>query len=301
MALRCTLDSTISRKISKLPKGLRTRFAPSPTGFLHLGHVASAIYVWGIARAVGAEIVLRMEDHDQGRVRAEFEESILEDLQWLGFQADLGVRSSAHSDFRQSDHWNRYEERLSRLDIYHCNCSRREILERVGQVSSELLYDGYCRTRDFGPNLRMKIEAVSTRFEDLCIGEQVQVPLQQCGDLLVKDRDGQWTYNYAVAVDDVEEKISLIIRGQDILPSTGRQIILRENLGVRSQPYYFHHPLIMADAEKKLSKRDRATSIGQLRSSGLSAEEVIGKAALLVGLQKEYQPIRAQDASRFFV
>lgn len=294
----------ISQSISNLPRGLRTRFAPSPTGYLHLGHVASAIYVWGIARKAGAEILLRIEDHDQGRVRPQYEESILEDLAWLGFHADIGVTSKAPSPYRQSDHWSRYEKALTKLgpDIYSCVCSRREILERnpLSSVSQELLYDGHCRGRKEGPNLRLTIDTRSVTFDDLCLGEQTQTPSEQCGDLLLRDREGQWTYNFAVAIDDKEEDISLIIRGQDILPSTGRQILLQEKLGAKSRPFYFHHPLIWADKDKKLSKRDSSTSIAQWRSGGLSAEDIIGKAAFQVGLRAKDEPLSAKDVEELF-
>lgn len=294
----------ISQRISELPRGLRTRFAPSPTGHLHLGHVASAIYVWGLARLVGAEVILRMEDHDQGRCRKSYEESILRDLEWLGFEPDEGVSSLDTSRFRQSDHFERYAKALQFLakDSYFCGCSRKEILDRNIHSShaSELHYDGHCRSRNEGPNIRLRFDERVVRFDDHFLGLQEQIPSRQCGDVLLKDRDGQWTYNFAVAVDDAEEDIGLIIRGQDILASTGRQIILREKLGDPSSVDYLHHPLIWAEPNKKLSKRDHATSIDQWKQSGLSAEAILGKAAFQVGLMPLESPISVKDIGGLF-
>lgn len=286
-----------------IPRGLRTRFAPSPTGYLHLGHVASAIYVWGLARKSGAEIILRIEDHDQGRVRKVYETSILEDLAWLGFQADLGVIGSDQpSAFRQSDHWSRYEDGLQKLGdrVYRCRCSRKEVLERTGKSGEELWYDGFCLSRNEGPNLRSRLDKNAQTFVDGLLGEQIQKPFEQCGDLLLRDRDGFWTYNFAVTVDDIAEDISLIIRGQDILSATGRQLELREQLGAKQAPLYIHHPLIWADETKKLSKRDRSTSIGQWRDQGLYAADIIGKAAFQVGLIPVERPIPASEIEELF-
>lgn len=297
------MPQSFSQQISKLPPGLRTRFAPSPTGYLHLGHVASAIYVWGIARLAKAEIILRIEDHDQGRCRKTYEDEILRDLAWLGFEPDDGVSSAAPSAFRQSNHWDRYEKALSAIApwTFRCRCSRREILERssLESVSSELLYDGYCRTRDEGPNIRFRMPEDTISFEDGIAGLTTQRPIDQCGDLLLKDRDGFWTYNFAVAVDDKEEGINLIIRGQDILPSTARQFLLGDALG-GTRPKTFHHPLIWADPLHKLSKRDRSTSIGEWRAGGLNAEDILGKAAFQVGLLSVESPLSVRDLGELF-
>ncbi len=293
----------LSSKIPSLPRGLRTRFAPSPTGYLHLGHVASAIYVWGIGRRYGAEIILRIEDHDQGRVRNDFEASILSDLEWLGFKADLGVTHATEtSAFRQSDHRERYESALAQLSasVYHCQCSRKDIQSRTGETADELRYDGYCRDKNVGPNLRLMLSGQTQSFCDLLLGDQIQSPIEQCGDLLLRDRNGCFTYNFAVTVDDIAEDIGLIIRGQDILPATGRQLELRQLFKATRQPFYLHHPLIWADDSKKLSKRDRSTSVGQWRDQGLTAAAIIGRAAFQVGLIQVDQPIEAKDVEGLF-
>lgn len=290
-----------------LPIGLRTRFAPSPTGYLHLGHVASAIYVWGIARLHGAEILLRMEDHDQGRCRRHYEASILENLRWLGFSADIGVTDADKpSPYRQSNHSERYEEALDQLhaSTYRCQCSRKDILERTGTQLHELWYDGYCRSIDRGPNIRAKFPREIQRFHDHRLGAQTQTPADQCGDLLLKDRDGFWTYNFAVTVDDIKEGINLIIRGEDILSATGRQLQLRQILGGPSIAgvHFMHHPLLRSpeNAEQKLSKRDRSTSIGEWKAQGYAPEDLIGKAAFQLGLLDRETKVSAHELEGLF-
>ncbi|RYZ55766.1 MAG: hypothetical protein EOP07_13570, partial [Proteobacteria bacterium] len=183
---------------------------------------------------------------------------------------------------------------------YRCDCSRKEILARSPQHAGELCYDGHCRSLDHGPNIRLRLRDESISFVDGISGEQEQNPAQQCGDLLLKDRDGFWTYNFAVAVDDFHEDINLIIRGQDILSATARQIELRRILGGDDKVLYLHHPLIWADDSKKLSKRDHSTSIGQWRDQGLSAAAIIGKAAFQVGLIDRDEALDVNDLEALF-
>ena len=212
-----------------------TRFAPAPTGFLHLGHVVNAIYVWGMARAKGGRVLLRIENHDRQRSRPEYEQAILEDLDWLGFVAD-------EPPVRQSERGNVYDAALERLRtaglIYACECSRTGIAA-ASQAGQELRYPGTCRDKNLpeqpGLGVRVRMEPSVERFDDVRHGPQQQRPFEQCGDLLVRDRDGNWTYQFAVTVDDDVQGITLVIRGDDLLSSTGRQIQLARLLG-RSTP-----------------------------------------------------------------
>jgi glutamyl-tRNA synthetase/glutamyl-Q tRNA(Asp) synthetase len=255
---------------------MRTRYAPSPTGHLHLGHVVNAIYVWGLARTVGGRVLLRMEDHDRIRCRPEYEASILEDLAWLGFEPDEG----RHPLVRQSDRDRIYREALERLrrthHVYACDCSRK----RVGAEH----YDGYCRTRGLqeGP------------------GRGLRVQMDEGGDLLLRDRDGNWTYHFAVTVDDIEQGITHIIRGADLLSSTDRQLRLRRMLGNNTMPEYVHHPLILKPNGEKLSKSAADSGVRDLRHAGLTPAEVIGRAAAAVGLIDVARPIAARDVDGLF-
>jgi glutamyl-Q tRNA(Asp) synthetase len=252
-----------------------TRFAPSPTGYLHLGHVVNAILVWRAARAAGGRVLLRMEDHDRIRCRPEYEAAILEDLAWLGFEPDEGRRPLV----RQSDRVGLYEEALDRLrathHVYACACSRK-------QIAGER-YDGHCRDRALrdarGHGLRVRIEPGSERFEDLLLGRIEQTPADQCGDLLLRDRDGNWTYQFAVTADDIAQDITHVIRGADLLDSTGRQIRLARMLGRVELPVYLHHPLIIKPNGEKLSKGSADTGVRELRRAGMSPTEVIALAS----------------------
>jgi glutamyl-Q tRNA(Asp) synthetase len=272
---------------------LVTRFAPSPTGYLHLGHVVNAIYVWGVAAARGGRVLLRIEDHDRIRSRPEYEAAILEDLRWLGFVGDT-------TPHRQSDHPAAYEEALARLRkshrVYACDCSRREI---GGER-----YPGRCRTRHLadspGCGLRVEIGPGVERFIDERLGLQEQDPSGQCGDLLLRDRDGHWTYQFAVTVDDHRQGVTHVIRGEDILSSTGRQIRLGRMLGRSAPAIFLHHPLLINPSGDKLSKSSGDTGVRELRESGVAAEEVIGRAAHAAGLLERPRPVAADEVATFF-
>jgi glutamyl-Q tRNA(Asp) synthetase len=259
-----------------------TRFAPAPTGHLHIGHVVNALHVWGHARAHRGQVLLRIEDHDGQRSRKEYEASIIEDLAWLGFAPDGPL-------VRQSERTAIYERALDRLRqaglVYACECSRREILE-AGGSGPELRYPGTCATRELpeSPNraLRLRLPRSEERFVDLALGEQVQVPADQCGDLLLRDRNGFWTYQFAVTVDDMEQAVTHVIRGADLLTSTGRQLQLARLLGRPAPPIFLHHPLVMKSPEQKVSKSDGDTGIRELRAAGWSPNEVLDEARALV-------------------
>lgn len=250
-----------------------TRFAPAPTGYLHLGHVLNAHYVWETARASGpdARVLLRIEDHDRVRSRPEFEAALVEDLAWLGFVAD-------GKPARQSERGALYERALDDLRrcglTYVCECSRSE----VGAGP----YPGTCCDKSLpeleGRGLRVRLDSTVERFDDLRLGPQEQRPIEQCGDLLVRDRHGNWTYQFAVVVDDWLQGVNLVIRGEDLLDSTGRQIQLARLLGRAHPPAFLHHELLMKTATQKLSKSDGDTGVRDLRAKGWSAEAVIAAA-----------------------
>ena len=281
---------------------LRTRFAPSVTGHLHLGHAVNAVYVWGVAQALGGEVVIRLEDHDRGRFRQEYEDSILEDLRWLGLDTTLPLS-------RQSDHQLRYELATRRLAdsrlTFFCDCTRRVVAESQGAEEGETLrYPGTCRGRELaeGPGraLRVRMDAGLEKFDDLRLGGMDQDPAAQCGDFVLRDARGQWTYQHCVVADDIAEGITLVVRGEDILESTGRQLRLMELLGHPTPPRYLHHPLVTDAAGRKLSKKEFAKSLGDLRREGWTPERVLGEAAFLGGLANVPTPIPAASLRSLF-
>jgi glutamyl-tRNA synthetase/glutamyl-Q tRNA(Asp) synthetase len=305
---RPDLDALVRR----LPSRPVTRFAPAPTGDLHLGHLVNAIYVWGIARAIGARVLLRIEDHDRTRARAAFEHSILRDLEWLGLEPDLaspGTASAWSNPRRQSDETHRYVAALDRLrattHVYACDCSRRDIAQRAGDVAGcETPYPGRCRTRGLadapGCGLRLQLAPGGETFDDARLGAQVQDPSAQCGDLLLRDRLGHWTYQFAVTVDDFDQGVDLVIRGEDLLTSTGRQLRLARLLGRQAPAVYLHHGLVRCAGGRKLSKSSGDTGVRQLGAQGATPADLLGLAARLCGLAPEGTRIDAPDLAGLF-
>jgi glutamyl/glutaminyl-tRNA synthetase len=274
-----------------------TRFAPSPTGYLHLGHIVNAIYTWGIARAIGGRVLLRLEDHDRIRSRPDHEAAILEDLDWLGFVPDEGRQPL----MRQSDTPDAYRDALDTLkrttQVYSCDCSRTDI---GGER-----YVGRCRDRGLpdapGRGVRVRLDEKTVHAHDLLAGPLRQTPAEQCGDLLVRDRDGNWTYQFAVTVDDLRQGVTLVIRGADLLASTGRQVLLATMLGRTTPLFFLHHPLIIGPSGEKLSKSARDTGVRELRAEGLGPDNVIGLAAAAIGLIASPRAIRSSDVPSLFL
>lgn len=271
---------TLPSQPPSLRAGFRTRYAPSPTGYLHLGHVRNAVWTWGVSRAWNGRVVLRIEDHDATRCREEFVEALREDLEWLGFVPDEEAP-------RQSERHARYEEVLQDLRrrglAYVCACSRKDIAEVAGDAfNEETRYPGTCRELGLEPGpgrgWRVIMEPGSETFSDLLLGEMSQEPSSQCGDLLVRDRLGNWTYQFAVTVDDMDQGIDLVVRGDDLLSSTGRQLRLARLLGRKTMPLFLHHPLIVKPSGEKLSKASGDTGVREMRAAGMSAEEVVDAA-----------------------
>lgn len=295
------------------PRRPLTRFAPAPTGYLHLGHAASAVWVWGVARALGGRVLLRIEDHDRGRCRPAYERSLLDDLEWLGLEPDLGRLAEYRAGscaYRQSERGASYAQALGQLAgqglVYACDCSRSRLREVAGDVPNvETPYDGRCRDRGRIPaavlGMRVRVDPGVEAFDDLRLGVQSHDPAAQCGDLLARDRLGQWTYQFAVTVDDWEEGVNLVVRGEDLLGSTGRQLRLARLLGRPSGPRFLHHPLIMAPGGAKLSKANRDTGLRELRASGMTPGDVLGAAAAATGLLKQPMSISAADLAGLFI
>jgi glutamyl-tRNA synthetase/glutamyl-Q tRNA(Asp) synthetase len=258
--------------------------------------VVNAIYVWGIARAFGGRVVLRIEDHDRIRSRPEFDDALLADLDWLGFAADEGRTPVA----RQSDRSTLYAAALERLRqtdrVYACACSRKDI---GGERYPNTCRDAGLEERS-EHGLRVALAPGTETFVDGLLGPQSQSPAAETGDLLIRDREGHWTYQFAVTVDDIHDGITLVIRGADLLSSTGRQIRLARMLGRSEPPGFLHHPLILKPTGEKLSKSAADTGVRELRAAGVSADEVIGRAAAAVGLMPEPTPIPAGDVKSLF-
>jgi len=271
--------------------------------------------VWGVARAVGARVLLRIEDHDRQRCRSEYEQALLEDLEWLGLAADE-FPAAAYRDGpcagRQSDRDAHYRAAAAKLAaaglLFACDCSRREIEAALRSDAApdadELRYAGRCRERGLpledGVGWRLRMEPGAETFDDALCGPQRQSPAQQCGDLLIRDRLGNWSYQFAVVVDDLQQDVTLVIRGLDLLASTGRQLRLARLLGRAEPPVFLHHGLLMQSPLQKLSKADGATGVRELRAAGGTAPQVLGEAAHRLGLLAAPAPLAAKGLASLF-
>jgi glutamyl-Q tRNA(Asp) synthetase len=291
------------------PAPVTTRFAPAPTGRLHLGHLANAIYVWGLARRFGGRVLLRIEDHDRQRCRPEYETALLDDLDRLGIAADEPATVELRrgpSPFRQSDNGSAYASAVERLsevtEVYACDCSRSTFAawrEANGRSWTGPGCPGVCRARELEPRadlgLRAAIGEGDEVWADALLGSRVG-PVAPDGDLLVRDRNGNWTYALCVVVDDLRHGVDLVVRGEDLVDSTPAQIRLFHLLGRSAPPAFAHHPLVRRPDGSKLSKADGATAVGELLDAGASRDALIGSAAFRVGLQEQPRAISFDDA-----
>jgi glutamyl-Q tRNA(Asp) synthetase len=275
-----------------------TRFAPSPTGFLHLGHVRSALEGWRAARNRSGRFLLRLEDIDQARCREEYAAAIIEDLIWLGLDWDGPVR-------RQSEHFEDYRRALQQLDtlgvLYPCFCTRREIAAEIARAGGAPQgdtgppYPGTCRRLDrerrvakqragldFALRLDVARAAALTGALDWIEeggGEPQPVAAEpsRLGDVVLARKDSPASYHLAVTVDDAVQGVSLVTRGADLAPATHIHRLLQALLGLPT-PRYRHHPLVTDATGRRLAKRDRAPTIRAMRALGMRPGEVIAQA-----------------------
>jgi len=268
------------------------RFAPSPTGPLHAGSAAAALAGYLDARAHGGRWLLRIEDVDTPRTSAGAAECIQDQLRFLGLHWDGPV-------VFQSSRFARYQGAFERLAeagrLFGCACSRREIADSLQSGASRVraipqIYPGTCRNGIAGGRAarawRFRVDHATVRFDDRWLGPQCQVPAEDVGDFVVRRADGIWAYQLAVTVDDGDAGVTHVVRGQDILGSTGRQILLQRALDLPT-PDYLHIPLALGADGEKLSKQNGATSItdGVAAGAAKSACDLLDHAARLLQMQ----------------
>jgi glutamyl/glutaminyl-tRNA synthetase len=289
--------------------GPTTRFAPAPTGRLHLGHLANAIYVWGFARRHDGRVLLRIEDHDRQRCRPEYETALLDDLDRLRLAAaepSTDALRAGPSAYRQSDCGAVYEAALRRLGeatgVYACDCSRATFA--AWHAANVRAWTGPgcpggCRARGLerraGLTLRTALGDGTEAWDDLLLGRRSGA-VSRDGDLVVRDRNGNWTYALCVVVDDIRHGIDLVVRGADLAEATPAQIRLARLLGRPVPPRFAHHPLVRRPDGSKLSKADGATAIAELLDSGRSPEQLFGEVLQRVGLDPSGAPVSFEDA-----
>jgi glutamyl-tRNA synthetase len=276
---------------------IRTRFAPSPTGDLHLGGVWVALASWTMAREGGGVLVLRIEDIDRPRVVEGSEANILEDLRWLGIFWDEGPDvGGPWAPYRQSERAPAYEAALTTLAAqgltYPCDCSRAEIARSASapHAGEEARYPGTCRDRDphrpfrRDPAVRLRLDRAGVvSFTDGVAGPRAQDLEREVGDFVLRRGDGVFAYQLAVAVDDAAMQISDVVRGADLLDSTPRQIYLTRLLGVQT-PRYWHLPLVLSADGERLAKRAPGSIVRELRDSGVTPETIRARLAAALHL-----------------
>lgn len=285
----------------KFQRTYRGRFAPTPSGDLHLGGARTALIAWLDARSQHGAFVLRIEDLDQPRAMPGAEARILEDLRWLGLSWDEGPEEGHYAPYRQSEKLARYAEVIAELiakeHAYPCFCSRREIALASqaphGPSDDGPRYPGTCRkltraqiaerARKRPPSIRLRVDADSVDWHDRLHGERSENVAEQVGDFVLRRADLVPAYQLAVVVDDGEMRISDIVRADDLLPSTARQLLLYRALGW-SSPRHLHVPLVLGPDGVRLSKRHGAVGVRAAREAGWSAARVIGALAGTLGL-----------------
>lgn len=279
---------------------VRGRFAPSPSGRMHLGNVFSALLSWLSVRSRGGVLVLRMEDLDPDRCRREYAEILADDLRWLGLDWDEGYGvGGPNSPYLQSERTDRYADAFRRLEalglVYPCYCTRAERLAASAPHRSDgqTVYDGRCAHLDAAqrarleaegrrPAWRLRVPDEAVSFVDGHLGLFSERLVQDCGDFMIRRSDGVYAYQLAVVVDDADMAVSEVVRGRDLLDSTPRQLLLYRRLGL-TPPEFRHVPLLLAPDGRRLSKRERDMDMGALRGQ-FTPEELIGRLAFLAGL-----------------
>ena len=281
------------------------RFAPTPSGRMHLGNVFAALVAWLSVKSRNGQLILRMEDIDTQRTSAEFAEILRDDLRWLGLLWDEETPAQS----TRSQIYDRYFAILEEKGLlFPCYCTRSQLHSVNAPHASDgtYVYPGTCRnlTQEqqtaFGraPAWRVKVPDREYTVNDLCQGVYRENLLTDCGDFVVRRADGVYVYQLAVTVDDGEAGVTEVVRGQDLLSSAPRQMYLQELFGF-PQPQYGHVPMLLAPDGRRLSKRDKDLDLGYLRQH-LSPEQLIGILAYSAGLIEREEAISAKElATRF--
>lgn len=288
---------------------LKGRFAPSPSGRIHLGNILCCLLAWLSVRQRGGRVVLRVEDLDTARCPRRYSAQMEEDLRWLGLIWNEGPGAGGpDGPYYQSERTALYETALSRLAdmglVYSCFCTRAELhaASAPHREDGQVVYAGTCRhltaveaaerAKIRPPALRLRVPEEELSFDDGHMGRCGENLARDCGDFLLRRSDGMFAYQLAVVVDDAAMGITEVVRGADLLASTPRQLLLYRLLGL-SAPSFIHFPLLLAPDGRRLSKRDADAGLDSLRNRSTAAE-VLGKLAYLAGFNPSAEPRTAE-------
>ena len=295
---------------------VKGRFAPTPSGRMHLGNLLCALLAWLSARAEGGRVVLRIEDLDAMRSPRSYADLLEDDLRWLGLFWDEGGSSGGpDGPYYQSERTALYQAALANLEeqglVYPCFCSRAQLHAAQAPHLSDgrVLYPGTCRDltaqeviqrrRQRPPALRLRVPDETVSFVDRHLGPYSENLQRECGDFLIRRSDGVFAYQLAVVVDDAAMGVTQVVRGADLLSSTPRQLYLYRLLGLPA-PTFAHIPLLTAPDGRRLSKRDGDLDLGAIRRRLSGPEPLLGLLGWLCGLLERPEPVRAQDLVPLF-
>lgn len=281
------------------------RFAPSPSGRMHLGNAFSALLAWLSVRSCGGTMVLRIEDLDPVRCRAEYADQVKHDLTWLGLDWDV---EQTPQSLRAAAYRKQFE-RLAQLGlVYPCYCSRNELLAASAPHASDgqAVYPGTCRylsqdergKKQKMPSWRVMVPDETVSFVDGLQGEYHENLLRGCGDFIIRRADGVYAYQLAVVTDDAQAGVTQVVRGRDLLSSVPRQMYLQRMLGFQT-PQYYHVPLLVAPDGRRLSKREHDLDLGALQER-FTPEQLVGWLSYLAGLQDAPASVRAKELAAAF-
>jgi glutamyl-tRNA synthetase len=289
----------------------RGRYAPSPTGFLHLGNARTALAAWLHTRSQGGEFVLRIEDLDSQRSKPEFIEANISELRWLGLDWDEGPEvGGQYAPYLQSQRFEFYQKALETLQnnghLFECYLSRKDLQEVASAPHEKMsvygkqerkLNEQMKEQKRLGgktPSLRFRVPDKTVRLEDSVCGLQLYSAPHEVGDFVVKRADGEWAYQLAVVVDDIAMNITEVVRGEDLLQSTAAQLLLYEALGA-TPPIFAHVPLLADKTGLRMSKRKGSLTLTSLRDTGVKPQRLVGLLAFSLGLLTELQEATPRD------
>ena len=299
-------------------KKIKSRFAPSPSGRMHLGNVYSALLSWLSARSQGGEWILRIEDLDPQRCKREYAVQLEDDLRWLGLDWDAGgIEDARYVQSQRYDIYQTYLDKLTTLGLtYPCYCSRADIMATQAPHESDgrIVYQGTCRpdgtperaawlahraaSCPHAPAIRLQVPDRDICYTDLHYGTQRVNLAKTCGDFILRRADGAWAYQLAVVVDDALMGVTEVVRGRDLLLSVPQQLWLYQLLDLTA-PVFAHIPLLCNEQGQRLCKRDQSLHMGVLRDR-YTPQQLLGLIAFYAGLIDRATPLSAQELIPLF-
>ena len=285
------------------------RYAPSPSGRMHLGNLLCCLLAWLSAKSKGGQVLLRIEDLDAARCPRRYAEAIVDDLAWLGLAAD-GPQPPVYQSERAAVYQQFYDRLAAKGLVYPCFCSRSQLhaASAPHRSDGQVVYPGTCRgltpeeiaekARRKAPAWRVRVPDEEIAFTDGHLGPYAENLARDCGDFYLRRADGVFAYQLAVVVDDARMGVTEVVRGRDLLASTPRQIFLQQALGLAT-PHYFHTPLLVNGQGARLSKRDGALDLGVLRQK-FTPRQLLGRLAALAGLLPAPESVSLQTLAAHF-